>query len=82
METLWKVGKAGAFVCAPIVAGDRIYIGATNGELAAIDLRGHVRQTLRLGLSALPSTDPGPVALNAGDGVVVLTTLTRLVVFR
>lgn len=74
MDTVFKFQVGDMVVAAPVIMGDTIYIGASDGRLIAADYKigGPALWTFQvpIGLAATPAADAGKLYAGGRDGVV------------
>ncbi len=84
--TVWTFGGDGTLSSAPIVVNQQVYVGATSGNLYALDANtGRIVWTTAVG-SGIPAPDEQNVSqpltgLNAGDGLLVVPAGNLLVAY-
>lgn len=73
LQLAWRFHVHATVSASPVVAGERLFVGAENGNLYAIDLRSHQLQWLfhaRGGIASTPAVADGLVVFLARDGSV------------
>jgi outer membrane protein assembly factor BamB len=69
----WSFAADGRVDCSPVIAGNRVYVGSTNGTFYVLDLdKGTDVQSLELGqgITASPAAAQGCIVIGTTDGLL------------